>query len=784
MISRISKGLLTIILASVLMGLVAIPNDWKAGWPSNGFTNLFKNPKVTLGLDLQGGTQLDYRIDLRNAEAKNSDSDSKNDVRITDIVEGVRNTIERRVNGLGVSEPQIYISNVAGEPHIIVELAGIKDIDQAKGVVGKTIQLEFKEKKTEKDPDETPKIREQASDTLKKALSPLSNFAQIGNNMKTVDKKIDYRENQTAFVSALPDRYKSVLPKLTADQVHNAVLEGTDGYLVSADNQITEKKGLYIVQFLSKEQKEHTLKEPKTFEQVASDFGKTLEPLTAKKKTDFDKAEADAIFNSTVENGYTKILTVGNELRVYKMIKKSASDSEVRASHVLVAYKGATRAKAEITRSKEAAKKEAEKILTEVKAKPAQFAVIAKEKSDDPSAATNSGDLGFFGRGMMTKAFEDTAFAMSVGDISNVVETEFGFHIIQLTDKKAGEGTVDVQLLRLENNADNKAKLEKAMEETKAFQKTIKEDEYKYSEIFFDLTPDPWKSTGLDGSHFKKAVVSYDQLGSPQVNIQFDSTGADLFEELTGRLVGQPLAIFVGGDLISAPRVNSKISGGDAVITGNYSIKEALKLANDLNTGAIDAPVILSGQYTISATLGENALKVSLFAGLVGFLILVLFMIGYYRLMGVFAVIALTIYTIIVLFILKTTGIVMTLAGIAGIILSIGMAVDANILIFERSREELRSGKNFSAAMVAGFERAWFSIRDSNVSSLITCAILWFFGNSIIRGFAMMLALGILISMFTAITVTRAFMQTIIGHSMTRSPLLLGVKPVEGLNRE
>jgi len=119
------------------------------------------------------------------------------------------------------------------------------------------------------------------------------------------------------------------------------------------------------------------------------------------------------------------------------------------------------------------------------------------------------------------------------------------------------------------------------------------------------------------------------------------------------------------------------------------------------------------------------------------------------------------------------------LAGIAGIILSIGMAVDANILIFERSREELKSGKSFSAAMIAGFERAWFSIRDSNVSSLITCAILWFFGNSIIRGFALMLSIGILISMFTAITVTRAFMQTIIGHSVTKSPFLLGVKPAE-----
>ena len=783
MTSRISKGLISIIVMTLIMGVVAMPDTLKAKWPNNWFVNLFKNPKIVLGLDLQGGTQLDYRIDLRNAEAKNSDSDSKNDVKINDIVEGVRNTIERRVNGLGVSEPQIYLSNVAGEQHIIVELAGIKDIDQAKAVVGKTIQLEFKEQKTEQDPDETPAIRKNAEETLKKAVNPLASFEQIANNVKTIDNKIEFRQSQKAFLSTLPDYLTKIISTLTPGQVYKQLIEGTDGYVIDADNQITEKKGLYIAQFVSKEKKEHELKEPKTFDQIATEFAKTLESLTAKKKSDFDPAERDSIFNS-VENGFSKILTVGNDLRVYKLLKKTSGDAEVRASHILVAYKGATRAGDQVKRSKAEAKAEAEKILKEVKASPAQFAVIAKEKSDDASAATNSGDLGFFGRGMMTKAFEDKAFGLAVGAISDVVETEFGFHIIQLTDKKAGEPTVDVQLLKVENTADNKKKLEKAIEETKSFQKTVTEDELTYNVVFFDLTPDPWKATGLDGSHFKRASISYSELGSPQVNIQFDGEGADLFEKLTERLVGKPLAIFVGGDLISAPRVNSKISGGDAVITGNFTIKEALKLANDLNTGAIDAPVILSGQYTISATLGENAMKVSIFAGIVSLIILALFMIGYYRLMGVFAVIALCIYSIILIFVIKVTGIVMTLAGVAGIILSIGMAVDANILIFERSKEELNSGKNFSAAMIAGFERAWFSIRDSNVSSLITCTILWFFGNSIIRGFSLNLAIGILISMFTAITVTRAFMQAIIGSSMTHNAFLLGIKKVEGENRE
>ena len=344
----------------------------------------------------------------------------------------------------------------------------------------------------------------------------------------------------------------------------------------------------------------------------------------------------------------------------------------------------------------------------------------------------------------MAAAFEEAAFNLKIGDISDVVETEFGYHIITVTDKKEAEEMV------------------------------TEENYYTYSEILYDSTPNPWKSTGLDGSHFKTASVTYDQLGTPQVAIQFDGEGAKKFEELTERLTGQPMAIFVGGELISAPTVNQKIVGGQAVITGIGTLQDALHLATDLNTGAIDAPIVLNGQYTISASLGKNALQLSLYAGLIGLIALAIFMILYYRLLGIFAVLALTIYSVIIIFILKTTGIVMTLSGIAGIILSIGMAVDANILIFERTKEELSEGNSYIAAITTGFERAWTSIRDSNVSSLITCVILWFFGNSIIRGFALMLGLGIVISMFTAINVTRSFLKTLNGTKLSKKPLLTG----------
>lgn len=781
MFSRFSKTLVVIILISILMAIVVLPNSMKSNWSNSKFLSIFTKSKLKLGLDLQGGTQLNYKIDLRNAYAKNEDKDRDNDVNIRDIIEGVRTTIERRVNGLGVSEPQIYISNEGGESHIIVELAGIKDIDEAKAIVGKTIQLEFKEKKEKLDPNEEQVIRDEANKTLENLKADGADFVSVAKNVQTNDGKIEFRENQTKWDSELASYYKDIFPKLNDGQFYkDSVIEGSDGYTIGSDGKMTEKKGLYLVQLLSKEEKDHTKQKVDTFEDFAKNLGVSVEDLKNQKLEDLNTLDQAMVKNLKVSD-ISELVKDESGLRAYKLVKKN-DKSEIQASHILISYKGATRADAKVTRTKEEAKTEAEKVLKEVNSNPDNFAELAKQYSDGPSA-TKGGDLGFFGKGMMAPAFENAAFALDVNQISNVVETEFGYHIIKVTDKRVADNLMDLQVIRMKNNEENLKKFSAALEKTKPYEVTVKEIEYKYNEIFFDLTPDMWKSTGLDGSHFKYATVSYDRIGNPLVNIYFDNEGAVMFGDITERLVNKPLAIFVGGELISAPNVNEKISGGSAVITGKYSIQEAMKLSNDLNTGAIDAPVILTGQHTISASLGDSALKTSIFAGILGLIILAIYMIIYYRLMGVFAVLALIIYSIILMFIVKFTGIVMTLAGIAGIILSIGMAVDANILIFERTKEELNLGKGMAGAINMGFERAWSSIRDSNISSLITCTILWFFGNSIIRGFALMLALGILISMFSAIIVTKQFLETVIGSKLTKCKWLFGVKKIESQNR-
>lgn len=266
--------------------------------------------------------------------------------------------------------------------------------------------------------------------------------------------------------------------------------------------------------------------------------------------------------------------------------------------------------------------------------------------------------------------------------------------------------------------------------------------------------------TGLSGKHLKKSQILFDpQSNIPQIALEFNAEGAALFAEITKRNVGRAVAIFLDGSPISAPVVNQEITSGEAVITGQYSIEEAKELSQRLNSGALPVPIKLISQQNVGPTLGQASLHKSIISGLIGFIFVALFMIFYYRLPGFFSVIALSIYIAISLAIFKLVGVTMTLAGITGFILSVGMAVDANILVFERLKEELRLDKPRSKALEEAFKRAWSAIRDSNVSTLITVFILGYFGSSLVRGFAITLGIGIFVSMFTALTVTRTFLQ-------------------------
>ena len=275
----------------------------------------------------------------------------------------------------------------------------------------------------------------------------------------------------------------------------------------------------------------------------------------------------------------------------------------------------------------------------------------------------------------------------------------------------------------------------------------------------------------------RQQVTFASRAGLPDVAFEFNSDGAQLFGQITQRLVQKPLGIFLDGQEISAPTVQAVLTN-NGIITG-LSLEQARLLALQLNAGALPVPVSIQSETTVDATLGADSVHKSIVAGELALIVVVAFMLLYYRLPGLAASGALLVYALVTLSIFKLIPVTLTLASIAGFILSVGMAVDANILIFERMKEELRSGKTIAAAIRAGEDRAWPSIRDSNTSTLITCAVLYFFGQqfgaTIIMGFALVLGIGVVVSLFSAIFVTRTFLELLLSQSWAHSPRLFGM---------
>ena len=292
------------------------------------------------------------------------------------------------------------------------------------------------------------------------------------------------------------------------------------------------------------------------------------------------------------------------------------------------------------------------------------------------------------------------------------------------------------------------------------FEEIIENNQKVFEAEEFGEIEDPFQSTDLTGRYLDKAELGFDHITyKPLVLLQFNEEGSRIFEDLTSKQVGKPLAIYIDGILVSSPIVQEKISGGRAQITGSFTIDEAKQLARNLNAGALPVPINLISQQTVGPTLGKVSLQKSLKAGIIGFLVVLLFLIFFYRFPGFLASLALGIYVAIILSLFKIIPVTLTLAGIGGFILSIGMTVDANVLIFSRFREELSRGKNFSTSLEEGFKRAWPSIRDGNLTTLLVALILFGFGTSFVKGFALTLTIGILISMFSAIFITKNFLK-------------------------
>ncbi len=440
--------------------------------------------------------------------------------------------------------------------------------------------------------------------------------------------------------------------------------------------------------------------------------------------------------------GVSGLIETDGNISIIKL-EATQDAKEVKANHLLICWQGAQSCAGNLS------KEDAKKKIDELKAQAIKenFIDLVKANSTEPGAATSGGDLGWFGKDMMVKPFETAAFALGVGEISDVVETQFGYHLIYKTDEKIVK-------------------------------------EYRVSRILIDkktkaeiLPPaEEWAYTGLTGKQLVRAQVQFDpNTNAPQVGLEFNDEGKKLFGEITERSVSKPIAIFLDGEAISIPTVQEPIKDGQAVISGSFTIPEAKLLAQRLNAGALPVPINLISQETIGAALGAESVSKSLMAGLLGFLAVIIFMILYYRLPGFLSALALVFYAVLVLALFKLIPVTLTLAGIAGFVLSVGMAVDANVLIFERMKEELKLGKPLGSAIDEGFKRAWPSIRDGNLTTLISCLVLFWFSTSMIKGFALTLSVGVILSMFSALFITRTLLN-FIAPWFHKGTWLFGVK--------
>lgn len=362
-------------------------------------------------------------------------------------------------------------------------------------------------------------------------------------------------------------------------------------------------------------------------------------------------------------------------------------------------------------------------------------------------------------------------------NLSNVFRNRIDqLGVSEPTIQSSGADKIIIDLPGIKNIDDAIARIGETYE--LSFMETGTKDDGLQLNDYYDPTfayPGYWKKTDLTGRDLASSEATFSggssagSTSEPVVSIKFTGTGKEKFSTLTQNNLQKQIAIVLDDRIVSAPTVNVAITNGSAEITGSKTIKEAQKLASRLNEGMLPVPAKLIAQQNVGATLGQDSLKKSLIAGLIGLLLISIFMIIYYKVPGLIAIFSLVIYTIISIAIFKMIPVTLTLAGIAGFILSIGMAIDANILIFERMREELALNKTINLAITDGFKRAWSSVKDSNFSSLITCLILYYTaGSGPVRGFALTLGLGILISLFTAITVTRNILLLIAGSNAKR----------------
>ena len=699
--NQVLNRFIMIVLIGLFAGTISLPGQT---WTNllgeeNSFAQRLAAFKVTLGLDLAGGTELDYRIDLSDAIAQNSDDDLENDVSVEQIAESVRDALEARVNPAGVGEIIVKRSQINDEEHVLIQMPPDTDVEKAKRDAEQDNRLEF----FEEDPSLEASVRFEIAELLTVDLTA-NNWEERAPQLAAENEAVTLESFGPVF----------------ADQIESTDLQDKIGDLKVGD----------VLQEI---------------------IQTTIQP----------------VFNVSAEGEIEiegspfprNVLAIARVTAIENAERDKTTPPQASARHILFGYEGAQNVAEDIPYTKDEAFAKAEETLEAIK-NGADFAELAKELSTGPSGP-QGGDLGEFGPGTMVPPFNDAVFDSEEPRlVPEIVETIFGYHLIDVTAV------------------------------TPEVAESVTEPQYSYDMLVWDRENLSWLPTDLGGKQLDAARVGFDEVGSALIDLRFDPEGGDLFAELTDRVSKRTcgsnnpcrIGIKVGGEWITTPTVREKIVGRNSQITGNFTFQSATDLANGLNLGAIDAPVSLSGQTSIQPELGAEQLDKSLKAATFGFIATIIFMIAMYRFAGLIAGVALILYALIFIAILKVWPtsfggpIVLSLSGAAGIALSIGLAVDGNILIFERLQEEIQKGRSLKQAVDLGFERAWSAIRDSNLTTLLTCVILFSLGSSVIKGFAITLIVGTLLSMFTAITISRNLLRASLLIPALNKPALFGAK--------
>lgn len=717
---------LTWYVVAFIASLFVIFFVWSKVTPWTGATKLILTPQgithFKRGLDLAWGVRLTYKIDFSKYEQLYSKDESQLMQVKKTAQDIILQNIDKRISTLGVSDYNAYVQKLSDGEYLVVEIWGIQDLNAAKNLIGKTVELEFKvpNENTTKDPVVLAERQKLAEDVFTSVTKDSAVMKDVWASKGSQD--VYYNNYTDAALSELPMIYSNNIEALTALQtgtVYPTLLSGvyhimmntanqTNGDAANANMQVLE--GFTMIRYLGK--KEVTLEQIALADVISYTEKKDLSTVREMQRGTYDKTQT-LIYDDAKKN----LLYVGEE------------NLPAKAWYDIAVYQVSTGA-------------DATQVLADV------------EKGSITDAVTQVAD------GWKTedevKALVPSFTYDAAKKTASFKELDATYITVVRDAKKESEAMYPTLSIKVTGQE----QANKIMNELKNKVMYSFEDIHVADSLRWLAAKDPKSDDVLNGAYFKYANVGQSQTGQPVVSIQFDDKGKDIFCNLTEQHVGKQMAIFVGGKLMTAPVIRDKICGGSAQIDGSFDIKWARQLADDLNSGALPAPLLLSHEETIAPSLGQNALNGAMIAGICGIVVVYLLMLLLYgRKKANIALIGLVVFLVYLLGIIKGLGIVSSLSGIAAVILSLGMAVDSNVLMYERIHEELGTGKWMEWAIEDGYDRSWAAIRDGNITTGIIGLLLFLIWVNVFKWFGTMMLINMVLILFVITPLTKKLLQ-------------------------